>query len=177
MNPISARTIVYKPSSFHHAPRLLNHNSFLYARYCRRSNKPLTLSTLLTASSNLSNLFLFSLSRCSRTSTLASNFALARLSCATISFACWNSCALSSSSSLDEAASCDSAVKRSVCSRAKAVARSVCGGLAKGAWEGGGVRGERRVEMRAVTPLLLIACVGGGGGVAGFAGANCRRLT
>jgi hypothetical protein len=76
-------------------------------------NSALTLSTLLTAFSSLSNRPIFSLSLRSSISTLSSSFALALRSSATISFAWLNSCTLNSSISLS-----------TVCTRASAFARS-----------------------------------------------------
>lgn len=86
---------------------------------------PLTRSILPTALSNFSNLFTFSPSLFSSISTLSSNFALALLSVATISLACSNKLALSSSTSRLVSLRRPSASWRRACSRERALRRSV----------------------------------------------------
>jgi hypothetical protein len=88
------------------------------------ANSPLTRSILFNAPSSRSNLFLFSASRFSRTSTRSSNLALAFRSVATIVFACSKSVWLRSSSSPLICVTCPSALCRKSCSRASAAWRS-----------------------------------------------------
>ena len=81
-----------------------------------------TRSALRTAFSSLSSRTRFSSSRSSSCLTRSSSLARALRSLATISLACWNSCMLSSSSSLLIAVTLLSAVFRRSCSRAKSAA-------------------------------------------------------
>ena len=114
-----------KPLSYH--PLLLRrhiHPPPLTFAQAYEFNNPLTLSTLPTLFSNSANRSFFSRSLFSNTSTLISNFALAFLSAATISFASVKSCVLSSSSSACDVLSLLSAAWRRFCSRESCARRS-----------------------------------------------------
>ncbi len=127
--------------------------------HCPPANNPLTRSILATAPSSLSSLFLFSRSRLSSISTRSSSFARAFLSAATISLACWKSCALNSSNSPFAWDSFPSACCRSACSLHSASFSSVAlfGSVPCVVAVVAVVEFERRVDDRKEEKRLCIA--------------------
>lgn len=141
----------------------------------------LNLSTLCIAFSNRSSRVRFSTSLRSNTATLSSNRARALRSCATISFAWLNNCAVKSSSSVFACDNWFSASLRKFCSRLSAFCNCnvssgsgpgcggiiwdwVCGGAEAGGGGGVGVALGRRPygkkDVSAVKRLCCCCCCG-----------------